>query len=272
MDLLRRSIAPILDEVWALLDEEARRALQVHLCARKLVDFKGPLGWSFAAVNTGRLTPITDALAADVQVGVRQVQPLVELRTPILLDASDFDAVGRGGKHLDLRAVSEAAQRLARAEDGAIFNGYPSGGITGIIAASPHAPIKVAGSSGFPRAVVEAQAHLKAAGVGGPWVLALGSGPHEEVSAATEEGYPISKQIERILMDGLVLHAPALQGGVLMSVRGGDYELTVGQDLSLGYARHDRDAVELFLTESFTFRVLEPAAAVHLQVSRGNHG
>jgi len=50
----------------------------------------------------------------------------------------------------------------------------------------------------------------------------------------------------------------------LLSVRGGDYELHVGQDWSVGYLGHDRQTVELFLTESFTFRVLEPAAAVPL--------
>ena len=100
-------------------------------------------------------------------------------------------------------------------------------------------------------------------------MLALESGLYEGVSAATEDGYPIAKQIERILVDGRVVHAPALHGGVLLSVRGGDYELTVGQDLSLGYAWHDRHAVELYLTESFTFRVLEPAAAVYLQGSGG---
>ncbi len=67
------------------------------------------------------------------------------------------------------------------------------------------------------------------------------------------------------MRDGSLVWAPALQGGaVLLSVRGGDYELTVGQDLSVGYAIHDRTDVELFLTESFAFRVLENKAAVLL--------
>jgi uncharacterized linocin/CFP29 family protein len=50
-----------------------------------------------------------------------------------------------------------------------------------------------------------------------------------------------------------------------MSTRGGDYELTVGQDLAVGYAVHDRTEVELYLTESFAFRVLEEKAAVFLR-------
>jgi uncharacterized linocin/CFP29 family protein len=42
------------------------------------------------------------------------------------------------------------------------------------------------------------------------------------------------------VLDGPLVRAPAIEGGVLLSVRGGDYELTVGQDLSIGYAAHDR--------------------------------
>ena len=51
----------------------------------------------------------------------------------------------------------------------------------------------------------------------------------------------------------------------LLSARGGDYELTLGQDVSIGYAFHEKHEVELYVTSSFTFRVLEPAAAVHLK-------
>jgi uncharacterized linocin/CFP29 family protein len=66
------------------------------------------------------------------------------------------------------------------------------------------------------------------------------------------------------VLDGPLVRAAAIQGGVLLSLRGGDYELHVGQDLSIGYAFHDRQSVELFITESFTFRTIEPAAAVAL--------
>ena len=51
---------------------------------------------------------------------------------------------------------------------------------------------------------------------------------------------------------------------MLLSTAGGDFELTIGQALAIGYASHDRNEVELFLTESFTFRVLRPEAAVEL--------
>jgi uncharacterized linocin/CFP29 family protein len=58
-----------------------------------------------------------------------------------------------------------------------------------------------------------------------------------------------------------------LEGGLLISAAEGNFELTVGQDFSVGYASHDRDQVELYLTESFTFRVLEPKGCVRLSPS-----
>ena len=58
-----------------------------------------------------------------------------------------------------------------------------------------------------------------------------------QVLAAAEDGYPLAKRLTEQVLDGPLVRAPAIEGGVLLSVRGGDYELTVGQDLSIGYAR-----------------------------------
>lgn len=265
MDSLKRAIAPILDEAWTLIDGEARRVLGVHLCGRKLVDFVGPLGWKLAAVNTGRLDLLLAEPVPGVRAGLRHVQPLMELRTPIHLDTMELDSVLRGAAHLDLSTVGEAARRMARAEDQAIFNGYAPAQIVGIIGASTHAPIEVTEVAAVPHCVVLALDCLRAAGVGGPYVLVLGTALYEELTSATEEGYPVAKRVDRLLPEGRVVHAPAVVGGVLLSVRGGDFELSVGQDLSIGYAWHEKHDVELFLAESFTFRVLEPAAAVFLR-------
>jgi uncharacterized linocin/CFP29 family protein len=265
MDLLKRNLAPILPEAWKAIDDEATRVLKLNLAGRKVVDFRGPHGWKFAAVSTGRLHLLPDQPIKDVSAGVRTVQPLVEVRTPMVLDIMELDTVARGAENPDLDPVVQGAERLARLEDQAIFHGYPAGGIVGIIEASPHAPIKVASVADWPKAVVQAKEVLRAAGVGGPYALVLGPRAYDELSAASEDGYPLRKRIERSLIDGPFVWAPALTGAVLMSTRGGDFELAVGQDLSIGYAYHEKHKVELYLTESFTFRVLEAKAAVWIQ-------
>ena len=50
--------------------------------------------------------------------------------------------------------------------------------------------------------------------------------------------------------------APAVDGAVVLSQRGGDFELTVGQDFAIGYRSSDAASVDLYLEESTTFRVL----------------
>ena len=47
-------------------------------------------------------------------------------------------------------------------------------------------------------------------------------------------------------------------------MRGGDYELYVGRDFSIGYLAHDADAVTLYIESSFTFLNNAPEAAVPL--------
>jgi uncharacterized linocin/CFP29 family protein len=266
MDLLRRSLSPVLPEAWEQIDEEARRVLKQHLAARKLVDFSGPLGWKCAAVNTGKLRLLDSGPVAGVPTGVREVQPLIEVRSPFVLKQAELDFAARGATDLDYTPVIAAAERVALAEDSAIFHGFKGGGITGIIEASPHKSIDVGASVEWPRAIVRAKEVLRAAGVTGPFALALGRKAYDELTADAEDGYPLRRRIENVLIDGPFVWAPALKGGaVLLSTRGGDYELTVGQDLSIGYAAHDRDEVELYLTESFTFRVLEETAGIFLR-------
>lgn len=266
MDLLKRKKAPIVSQAWQQIDEEARRVLKLHLAGRKLVDFSGPHGWQLGAVNTGRLEHIEHGPVENVSHAIREVRPLVELRAPILLPILELDYAARGALDLDLDPVISAAESVARAEDEAIFHGFAEGKITGIVQASPHPAIEVRTSQAWPSAVSAAKEVLRMAGVNGPYALALGTEAYGELTAEGDDGYPLRNRIEERVSDGNLIWAPALkEGALLLSIRGGDYELTVGQDLSVGYASHDRTTVELYLTESFTFRVLEEKAAILLR-------
>jgi len=265
LDLLKRKLAPVLPAAFAAVDAEAARVLKLNLAGRRIVDFRGPHGWDLAAVNTGRLTMVGEDTPRDVPFGIRQAQPLVELRVPIRLPIMELDSIARGAPDPDLRPVVAAAEKVAHFEDAAIFNGLPEAGIVGIIQASPYHAHKLPPDvTHLPRAILTARETLRQAGIDGPYALVLDAAYTAQVLAAAEDGYPLSKRLTEEVLDGPLVRAPAIDGGVLLSVRGGDYELTVGQDLSIGYAAHDREIVELYLTESFTFRVLDPAAAVRL--------
>ncbi len=266
MDLLKRELAPIVEQAWAAIDAEAKRVLTLNLAGRKLVDFDGPHGWKYAASNTGRLSLLERQPEPGVFAGVRVVQALLEVRVPFELSIMELDSVPRGARNVPLDPVVAAAEKTARVEDDAIFNGLDAGGMTGIIPASPHAPLTLpAAGERYPQVVVEAREILREAGIDGPYALALSPQAYKEISQATDDGYPVRKRIDREVIDGPIVLAPSIKGAVLLSVRGGDFELIVGQDLSVGYAGHDRHNVELYLTESFTFRILEPAAAIVLK-------
>lgn len=268
MNHLHRELAPISAETWEVIDSEAARVLKLHLAARKLVDFRGPLGWTESSIGLGRIEPMPSTPADGVTGGLRRVRPFVELRADFELPRAELDDIARGAKDPDLEPLIEAAKRIARAEDRSVFYGYRPAAIEGICERSPHPPLRVTEQyEEYPATVVEAINALRAAGVDGPFAIALGPRCYPGLMRATgRTGYPILDLVSR-LVEGRIVWAPALDGAVVVSLRGQDYQLTVGQDLSIGYAEHDAKRVRLYLMETFTFQVLAAEAAVTLSYS-----
>ena len=66
------------------------------------------------------------------------------------------------------------------------------------------------------------------------------------------------------LLDGEIIWAPAIAGAFVLTTRGGDFGLYLGQDISIGYLSHTDTAVRLYLQETFTFLLLTTEAAVAL--------
>jgi uncharacterized linocin/CFP29 family protein len=265
MNNLKRELAPISAAAWNEVDAEARRVLKLKLAGRKLVDFVGPLGPTAAAVNLGRLEPLKGGPIANVDAARRAALPLIELRTFFDLSRDELDAVERGAADTDLDPLIDAATRMAQAEDTAIFHGYAAAGIQGIDQASPHPSLPIAENyQEYPRSIAEATRLLRLAGVDGPYAIALGPRCYTGLTQATGDGgYPVLNVVRK-LVDGPLVWAPAVNGAVVLSTRGGDFELSVGRDLSIGYHSHTDTTVRLYLVESMTFRVLNPPAAVAL--------
>ncbi len=266
MNHLFRELAPISDQAWAEIEEEAKRALGNFLAARRLVDFTGPHGWEAAAVALGTIEPLPAGPATGVEGARRLVQPYVELRARFSLRRAELDTIDRGHTSPDLEPVTDAARRVALAEDTAVFHGYDEGGIVGIADASPHEPVELGDRFGeYPRWAAMAVARLRDAGVEGPYGIALGPRCYAGILETTEDGgYPVLERL-RLILGGPVAYAPAVDGAIVLSLRGEDFELSCGQDLSIGYERSDADAVWLYIEESLTFHAHSPEAAVRLR-------
>jgi uncharacterized linocin/CFP29 family protein len=112
--------------------------------------------------------------------------------------------------------------------------------------------------------VAKAVEILRSADIGGPYAIAMGTRAYTGVIETTEHGgYPVFEHLRQIL-GGSVVWAPAVEGAVVLSERGGDYELTVGQDFSVGYRSASDEAASFYIEETLTFRINTPDAAVAL--------
>jgi len=261
MDLLKRELAPISDDAWENIEDEAKDALRLGLSGRRVVDVTDPRGFDFAAVNLGRLE-VPDGQRDELRYGIRKVLPLVEVRVPFRLALWELDNLDRGAKDPDLDDLRRAAKEIVRFEEQAVYEGCPDASIEGLREASEFEPVAVEPEpNSLSEAVAKAVLRMRYADVDGPYALALGAALYQSVDAGSVNGYPVRKRLARQL-GGPIVHAPYLAGGIVISQRGGDAELTLGRDISIGYHGHDDREVRLYFTESFTFRVVGPEAVV----------
>jgi uncharacterized linocin/CFP29 family protein len=263
MNNLHRELAPVSGAAWSQIEQEATRTIKRHLAGRRVVDVHGPAGNAASAVGTGHLAEI-EAVQDGVIARQRQVMAFVELRAPFSVDRAAIDDVERGAEDSDWQPVKDASRLIAFAEDRAIFEGYPAAGITGVRNESSNPPMTLpADVREYPAAVAEALRHLREAGVDGPYSVVLSADAYTAVSETSDHGYPVSSHIER-LISGEIVWAPAIDGAFVLTTRGGDFALHLGQDTSIGYLGHDADTVQLYLQETMTFLMPTGEAAVAL--------
>ena len=263
---LLREHAPISDSNWKLLDDEARERLSVLLAARKLVDFSGPHGWEYSATNLGRVAGVAKAPCDGVSALQRRVLPLVEVRAEFAISRAELRDDDRGAADADLEPLDRAAHQIAVAENRAVFHGWSEAAIAGIAEVSPHQGLQLGNDpTTYPRPVASAVEQLLRNGIAGPYALALGNEEYKQVVETAENGgYPLLEHLRKIV-DGELVWAPGLEGAIVVSMRGDDFLLESGQDLSIGYLDYDADEVRFYLEESFSFHVATPEAAVPIK-------
>jgi uncharacterized linocin/CFP29 family protein len=263
MNNLHRELAPISDSAWAEIEEETSRTLKRYLAGRRVVDVQGPGGTFLSAVGTGHLVSIP-APGDGIVARQREVKPLVELRVPFELDRQQIDDVDRGANDSDWQPAKDAARQIAFAEDGAIFEGYAAAGIQGVRQATSNPIMTVpADVRAYPEAIAQALSQLRLVGVNGPYSVLLGADAYTELAETSDHGYPVLEHVKRLVNDEIIW-APAIAGAFVLTTRGGDFALHLGQDVSIGYLSHTDTSVRLYLQESFTFLPLTSEASVAL--------
>jgi uncharacterized linocin/CFP29 family protein len=261
-DLLRRRQAPISERVWNQIDDAARRAAVHVLAGRRIADFDGPKGWDHVGARLGTLRPShTSRPSGTARMAVPDVSLLTEIRADFVLPWAAVDMFDRGAPALDTSTVETAAHDVAQAEDHLVFFG--DGEHEGILS-SPKSPRVGLGDWTEPgRAVadlISAIDTLDRHGIGGPYVAILDPTHFNAFYQAQASGcgYPASEQVKERVKD--VYRSAVLSGGAVASCRGGDFVITVGGDLSVGYQSHDSDVLHLFCLESVAAQLVTPEA------------
>src|SRR5271169_365637 len=266
MNNLHRELAPISDAAWTQIEQETSRTLKRHLAGRRVVDLHGPAGTSLSAVGTGHLLTIS-APRDGIVARQREVKALVELRVPFELERQTIDDVERGANDSDWQPAKDAARKLAYAEDGAIFEGYAAAGIVGIRQGSSNPKMTLPSEvREYPQAIAQGLSRLRLVGVNGPYAVLLDADVYTALAETSDQGYPVLEHVKR-LVDDKIIWAPAIEGAFVVTTRGGDFDLHIGQDVSIGYLSHTDDTVRLYLQETFTFLLLTSEAAVALSPS-----
>lgn len=263
MNILKKAIAPITDKGWDEITDRTKEVLSAYLTGRTFVDIDGPNGLEQGGVSTGRLLTPDSQSQNGINYGIREILPFVEVRKPFELDLWELDNVERGAKDIDLKPLEDAVKEMALFEENAIYEGFEPAGINGLNQAAEAKPVKIPSSTNaFLKEVGNQIIRLGHNAVEGPYSLVINSKEWLEL-VKLSEGYPILRQLEDML-GGRVMINQTNTNSYLVTERGGDYELIQGQDITLGYDAHDTKSVKLYLTSSFTFRVLSPEAVVVL--------
>jgi uncharacterized linocin/CFP29 family protein len=263
MNNLHRELAPISDAAWAQIEEETTRTLKRYLAGRRVVDVQGPAGTGLSAVGTGHLQKIA-APRDGILARQREAKALVELRVPFELERQAIDDVDRGANDSDWQPAKDAARKIAFAEDGAVFESYAAAGIVGVRKGSSN-PIMTlpADVREYPEAIAQALSRLRLVGVNGPYAVLLSADSYTALAETSDHGYPVLEHVKRLVKEQIIW-TPAIEGAFVLTTRGGDFALRIGQDVSIGYSNHTDATVSLYLQESFTFLLLTAEAAVAL--------
>jgi len=263
MNNLHRELAPISEAAWADIEQETTRTLKRYLAGRRVVDVHAPGGVGLSAVGTGHLKTIK-APDEGILARQREVKAMVELRVPFELDRQQIDDVERGANDSDWQPAKEAAQKIAYAEDRAIFEGYAAAGIGGIRQGTSN-PILTLPTDvrHYPDAIAQALNQLRLVGVNGPYSVLLSADAYTALAETSDNGYPVLEHIRKLVKDEIIW-AAAITGAFVLTTRGGDFDLHIGQDVSIGYLSHTDSVVRLYLQETLTFLLLTTEAAVAL--------
>lgn len=102
---------------------------------------------------------------------------------------------------------------------------------------------------------------MRLVGVNGPYAILLRADAYTELAETSDYGYPVLEHVKRLVEDKIIW-APGIDGAFVVTTRGSDLDLNIGQDASIGYLSHNDAHIRLHLQETFLYLTSESAVAL----------
>lgn len=267
MKFLNREEAPLSQEMWALIDQTLMGLLAKRLKIRSVVDFDEGYDFTTDAVATGKVRALPSTMS--VKIGLREPLPMMELRYDFSVPKSTLDAMKRDIEDFDDTPLRRAANAFGAAENGMILEGIDAAASPGLLGTLTQPALKASGARELMAAAARSLGMFNNEFVDGPFRLLVSSATFAQLVVEAEGGETMKQKIENIFGAGAVVITDAIgdDKALVISQRGGDFIFYSGLDVHVGYDSESEEALNFFLLESGAFRVINPEAAVRIDLA-----
>ncbi|HZF71031.1 family 1 encapsulin nanocompartment shell protein [Sulfuricurvum sp.] len=261
MKFLNRETSPIAPAVWTQIDAVFTPLLSQRLKLRSLVGFT-PVPFETDAIPTGNLKTLSTS--ENLTLSAREPLRMVEMRYDFELPKSIVEAFKRDKPDFDDSIFKKVSNHFSAVENSLILDGLKEVEIEGILKKIPRKPIHAKNTKGLIDAVAAMIAAFGAEFVEGPYKLVLSTATLIKMVAESEGGISVKTRLESLIGANFFVVCESIGDDKILALsqRGGDFVLYNGLDVSIGYTEEKEDSYSLFLTESCSFRIINPEAAV----------
>lgn len=267
MKFLNREAAPLSQQMWDLIDTTMMEMLAKRLKVRSVVDFEEGYDFTTDAIATGNLRSVFEE--EGLRIGVREPVVMTEIRYDFSIPKTTLDAMKRDLEGFDDTPMRAAANTFGAAENGMILDGLASIGTAGLLASLSQDTLKARGAKELMAATARSLGMFNNEFVDGPFKLVVSGATFAQLVVESDGGETMKEKIENLLGAGAVVIADAIgdDKALVISQRGGDFVFYSGLDVHVGFDSESDDAMHFFLLESAAFRVINPEAAVRIDLS-----
>jgi uncharacterized linocin/CFP29 family protein len=266
MKFLNREAAPISQEMWGMIDENLMALLAKRLLLRSVVDFEEGYDFTTDAVATGNLRTVSES--GGVRIGVREPILMAEVRHDFSIPKTTLEAMKRDIEDFDDTPMREAANAFGSAENGMILEGLEALGTPGILGALTQKTLQATGAKELMVSAAKSLGMFNGEFVDGPFKILVSSATFAQLAVEAEAGETMKQKLENIFGAGALVITDAVgdDKALVISQRGGDFVFYSGLDVHVGFESESADALNFFLIESGAFRVINPEAAVRIDL------